>query len=216
MSRNWERKEPKLDTRPFNTKLPPEEPSLRKDMQWYLASRMLSVSIADQNMWYISVKAGDNNPRIVIPATSMLPGNVYYQARAIVDVPDEARYLSPWAPRGDAIIVVYPDPNTPVVPKVVVAEGPMDALAAATIGCLGIAFMGMSPPNASIALAVRYFGRGDVYLIADNDAIAPMQKIMLKCIGMGSKATLHLTTPAPSKDFAEADIDLRYSLIGEK
>lgn len=184
-------------------------------MQRYLAGRGLSIKVAEDNLWYASSSAGDRNPRIVIPATSVLAGNVYWQARAMVDVEDNARYLSPFAPRGDAVIVVYPDPKITPLPKVVVAEGPMDALAAATIGCLGIGLMGLSPPVAALALAAKYFGRSDVYLVADSDSLDAMRKVLLKLVGLTKGATLHLTMPSPAKDFAEADLDLRYRLIGE-
>lgn len=215
MSREWEREEPRPETRPYSAALPAADHSLLADMRHYLSERVLSYKVATENLWYPSSHAGDRHPRIVIPAASEIRGNCYWQARSMIEVPEDARYLSPFSPRGDAVVVVYPGSHYSAQTKAVIAEGPMDALAAATVGCLGIGLMGMSPPDAALRLLVRYLVPSmQVYLVADVDQPQAMQRTMRKLIGMGCKSELNLVLPSPAKDFAEADTDLRYELIG--
>ena len=144
--------------RAFNQDLPACSSTWMPDMRKYLSERHLSMEVALANGWYPSVDAGDKQIRIVIPATAT-PPNVFWQARLIdgqahlgVSLPIK-RYQSPHAPRGDAIIAVWP--TTPGAASlapcgaVVLVEGPMCALAAAELGFTGIALMGNSPPHAA-------------------------------------------------------------------
>src|SRR5687767_7854729 len=107
-----------LVVRPFNQHMPRAEPRLTEAMEVYLSDRGLSVERAKANGWYASRNAGDDEPRVVIPATAA-PGNIYWQARAF-NPKAKLRYTSPYAPRGDALIVVWPAERRNL--RVVVAE----------------------------------------------------------------------------------------------
>jgi len=105
--------------------------------------------------------------RIVIPCTSATPENKYWQARAMEE--GVLRYESPHnVSRGDAICLVWAG-----VPKggTALVEGPMDALAAAECGLLGIAMMGNSPPEAAVEYAKKFLVP-PVLIVGDDDAVA--------------------------------------------
>ena len=140
-------------------------------MQHYLESRCLSFNLAVENGWYPSTVAGDIWGRIVIPATSKIPGNYYWQARAI-QKGIEPRYQSPCASRGDAIVVVWPGQRVTRRQVGCVVEGPMDALAAAGVGCVGIALMGVMPPEAALALTATFLRRVETLLESKNPQAA--------------------------------------------
>ena len=204
MSRDWEAGEPRAkdDTRSFNKHLPPKEEALEGRMRLYLARRRLDYALAAYNQWYPSCRATDSRPRIVIPATSKLVGNVYWQARAI-DNDDEPRYQSPYAPRGDAVIVVWPRNEVRWREegyRAAVVEGPMCALAAATEGFLGLALMGVRPSIEALDLTVDLL-RGTIStLIADSDALPEMTKVLMHLVSQ--KIHCRLVEPYPYKDLA--------------
>src|SRR5437899_1821018 len=93
----------------------------------YLYERNLDPFLAEENGWYPSRKAADHDLRIVIPAVVRIPKQVYWQARAIGS--SHIRYQSPRGPREGALIYIAAEQTEPSN-KVVVVEGPMDALAA--------------------------------------------------------------------------------------
>jgi hypothetical protein len=231
MSREWEREEPRdrEDTRGYCGALPARDGSLDNAMREYLGSRGLSYLVATANLWYPSTAAGDKWPRMVIPGSSSVRHNYYWQARLMDTavfpsvrpelrertIAPIVRYMSPATRRGDAIVVCYPGVvGAASIDKVVVAEGPTDALAAASIGILGLGLMGLSPPDAALMQVVRYISSMDTYLIADADNPGAMAKILRSLIRLGSRAQMTITVP-PSGDFAKADCNLRYKLIGE-
>lgn len=165
----------------------------------YLRERGLDPELAKLNHWYPSRAAGDIELRIVVPGTSRLPGNLFWQARAIGSHV-LTRYQSPHAARGDAIIVVWPRGH--VIGATAVVEGPMDALAAAGEGVTGIALMGVTPPDFALDLTAT-FVRGTIALVvADSDSLGAMAKVGFKLLsrGCGTK----LVNPAPHKDLASA------------
>lgn len=153
--------------------LPPEDPSLYPLFIKYLSSRYLSASLATRNKWYPST--WDGVPRVVIPATTAANTWPYFQARAMNDHP--IRYRSPAVPRGDALILIQPESEPE---GVCIVEGPMDALAAASCGFVGIGLMGNTPPMPVIQHLVTLldlYGQDRCYLIPDNDAFAEAQAL---------------------------------------
>jgi len=107
-------------------------------MEEYLRDRNLSYSCARNNEWY-PTKLLDGTPRIVIPATN-LEGRRYWQARAMVKTLERDRWKSARGSKRGSIVVVWP--ITAPGMKLIIVEGPMDALAAATTGYVGLAAMG--------------------------------------------------------------------------
>jgi len=184
-------------------------------MASYLGIRQLSFDTARQNGWYPSWDAGDANPRIVIPATAT-GGNLYWQARLmekkdgrsessvhLLDnthiAPPPIRYMSPFAPRGDAIVVVWPLPAP--LPRanrrntVIIAEGPMDALAAAGHGFMGVALMGLRPPEQSLDLTAKLFRDKMCGLVADSNGQEAMSAILIWLSSRGIACKLILVQP---------------------
>lgn len=205
---NHERKFPKGKHAPL--------PALAADL-WpmfdaYLTSRGLDSVTARGNRWYPSRSARDTQPRIVIPGTNSA-GLSYWQARAMV--PDPKRYQSPMVQRGDSIIVVWPLPDETVghvsasIP-LVVAEGPMDALAAASSGFIGLSVMGSRPPEEVLDFVAGYLSRRAIIVAADTDFPADAARIMAYLAAKGRKCTLLQPT---SKDLAAMPVKARDVLL---
>ena len=108
-------------------------------MQEYLRDRGLSYTVARHNGWY-GTKELDGVSRVIIPATN-LQGARYWQARAMVRTLKSNRWKSARGSKNESIVVVWPIVQGPGV-KLVIVEGPMDALAAATSKHIGLAAMG--------------------------------------------------------------------------
>ena len=106
----------------------------------YLRDRDLSYTCARHNGWYATKKL-DGIPRVVIPATNML-GQRYWQARAMGPTAPLDRWKSARGSKNESIVVVWPNFTPTLKTKLVIVEGPMDALAAATSKCIGLAAMG--------------------------------------------------------------------------
>lgn len=135
-------------------------------MSTYLASRELSYPLALANGWYPSYDAGDAHLRIVIPAINTR-GYVYWQARAVA--PEvEKRYRSPSYAASDSIIVVWPGE---MARRVVLVEGPMDALAAAEHDAIGLAVMGKAPEPQVYDHILKLFPRHTFIVIPDSDGM---------------------------------------------
>ena len=195
--------------KPYCRSLPPRDDGLTQRMQTYLEGRRLDYRLAVANMWYPSSQAGDNSPRIVTPATSNIRGNTFWQARAMDG--SEKRYQSPHAARGDAVIVVWPSGSLP--DRAVISEGPMDALAAAGEGCLGIALMGDTPPEETLLLTKQYLrGILSIIVIPDMDEPAALTGVMSRLTRLGV-SNCRLILPYPAKDFASAEPSLRTQLL---
>ncbi len=208
MTWEWEsdRRENPPD-RPYNRNLPEGTHVLLARMAEYLEARGLCFRLARRNWWYGSYCAGDRAPRIVIPATSKIPGNVYWQARAMDDNPK--RYMSPLAPRGDAVVAVWPF-NKEIVRSVVV-EGPMDALAAAETGCLGVALMGATPSQDALNLTATLVCGTICSVVADMDAQEPAVGFARHLWTEGISASIVL--PSPYKDLAEMPLEERKRIL---
>lgn len=199
-----EKREPAVGRREFNGTMPRLCASLWHVMEHYLNSRHISMAIAKRNGWYPSASAGDRDARIVIPATASDPGNVYWQARAVSDMATP-RYQSPYAPRGDAVVVAWPIYST--AKRSAVVEGPMDALAAAEQGLIGVALMGAMPPPAAIALTRSIIHDTMALVVIDSDAPEAMTTVYTQLCAMG--VSCKLRNPYPQKDLAECTREKR-------
>jgi len=121
------------------------------------------------------------------------------------------RYQSPHGvSRGDAFVRVCP---ASVAKGLVIAEGPMDALAAAECGCVGIGLMGAQPPAAVISAISRYRGGMGwtipVIIVSDEGALGAATKVWRNFPG----ATLVATYPY--KDLACVPLDERWGILSE-
>lgn len=132
-----EKKQPTGPTEPY----PKGTQSLVPVMTKYLEGRGLSFSCAYDNGWFPTDEL-DGVPRLVIPATS-LSGRRYWQARAMVPVPDPLRWRSARGSKDGAVVLCWPL-LVKARARVVVVEGPLDALAAASVNHIGLAAMGKS------------------------------------------------------------------------
>jgi len=109
-------------------------------MKEYLGDRHLSYEVASAiNIWY-PTKLLDSIPRIIVPAQN-LHGQRFWQARAMIPTSNLLRWKSAKGSKAGSIVVCWPKTITSKM-KLVIVEGPMDALAAATACHLGFAAMG--------------------------------------------------------------------------
>ncbi len=198
--------------RPYCHELPRLDDSLWPMFQAYLLGRGLPWRLARQNGWYPSSEAGDTSPRIVMPGTSSDPRNLFWQARDMWgDV--LKRYQSPYAARGDSIIVTWPTEalggysrhldglgsgNAPAC----VLEGPMDALAASEWGFVGIAMLSNTPPEEALELMSKLTLRKHCLFVADNDSPQVMANLVAYFANRGV-ASARLLIPSPYKDLGE-------------
>lgn len=186
-------------TKPMNS-VWPEMSTAGRDvdaMRKYLEGRMLSFQLAEENGWYVSRDANDDWLRVVIPALCREANHAYWQARAI-NPEARIRYQSPSGPRLDAIIRVNPfsamdnavdesENNGPdTQPISVICEGPMDALAAAELGYISYALMGITPPGSTLDFLANKLQRRPALVIFDNEAYAKTQGI-LTCVALASR-----------------------------
>lgn len=202
-------RKPKID-KPLCAKLPERNEKFKPDMRRYLRSRGLNPGVAEGNGWYPSSSAGDGYARIVIPATGSSPQNMYWQARLIGENGDskrDIRWQSPNASRGDAVIVVYGGPSKGGV----VVEGPMDALAAAGAGYVGVALMGMNPPMTVFDWVATLLRGEKVKVVMDLDQPEAANYILVALADRGLRCSL--VSPYPFKDLAEAPVNDRISLL---
>jgi len=145
----------------------------------YLKDRGLNPILAEENGWYPSRQAGDDYLRIVIPAVSLKAGHVYWQARAVHSKVN-LRYQTPKGPRHGALIYVYAFPGDyKKTDKVVVVEGPMDALAVADCGYDSIALMGINPGIEAMQHLVKLLKGRPTLIALDAEPEATSQSIYL-------------------------------------
>jgi hypothetical protein len=181
--------------------LPREAPDLRARQDAYLDRRGLDPHTARFNGWYPSRSAGDSAARIVIPAAPASLG--FWQARAL-DPKEPKRYQSPHGSRGDAVIVVYS--LRPMVKRLVVCEGPMDALAATTTGSTGIALMGNTPPGVCFDYIASKWPRAETLVVPDRDAQASGAQWLAELTAREMRARLVIL---PAKDLASLSAPAR-------
>ena len=200
-------------SRKYADRLPPKHREPWPDFGDYLLSRDLSPHIARANLWYPSHAAGDDVPRIVMPATSGQEGNFFWQARSMTTM--EPRFQSPHGVcSGDAVIVVYPFGLTyeaqagfPEWTEAAVVEGPMCALAVAGTGRLGIATMGADPPEERLDNIVRLVKGVPCFVIPDNDRVEAFVRVFMYLTNRGIKCRMQPVRGA--KDFAELSLGNR-------
>ncbi len=166
-------------------------------MNAYLKDRDLDPEVARVNGWYPSDSAGDDFVRIVMPA-KRTDGRVFWQARALNPVLAK-RYQSPHGARGDAVIVVRPLHEPKVAAMV---EGPMDALAVAGAGFLGVAMMGNTPPLCVLehVLNITIYMES-LQVIADADSVEKWAHLVSYFTTRSVKTKLRY--PYPYNDVAE-------------
>lgn len=176
--------------------MPEEDDTLDMWMIRYLEKRRLNPDIAILNGWYPS--RDYTGVRLIIPASTLVNTWPYYQARAMNDHP--VRYKSPAAPRGDALIIVHPEGS----PKgILVVEGPMDALAGAGEGYVGVALMGNKPSAAVLEhlITVLKTFSGEHIVLPDKDAFEEGAALTAKLWSRGITCQLKMIRGA--KDLAE-------------
>ena len=204
---DWrERTRPHVPTRPVVPPLLDE--SLWPVFRSYLKKRRLSSDIAVSNGWYPTLTS-DGVPRIVITTSSLQNSWFYYQARAMTDGKGVTRYVSPSAPRGDALAVVFPSGDAL---GSIIVEGPMDALAAAELGLVGVSVMGNTPNSLvldHIESIVKVYGQ--CFVIPDRDAFTEGASITADLWARGVRCTLRSIQGA--KDLAELSPERRKILI---
>lgn len=175
-------------------------------MAQYLDARGLSYEIAAGNFWYPTRNGGDDSPRIIIPATCR-GGRQYWQARAMDENP--IRYRSPLSGRAEAVVVVWPpEPSH----KVVICEGPMDALAAAGCRSIGVAVMGRCPSVEALSWVNTLFSQDCQFdVVSDGDSPDAASKWVSWFASQARRARLKL--PAPFKDLCEAPAHFRERML---
>lgn len=188
--------------------MPEEETRLLPEMKRYLLSRKLSYKVAKDSGWYATSKV-DGYDRIVIPCTNSA-GIPYYQARAIDDW-THVRYNSPPARRNDSVVLVWPKLNT-LIRGTVIVEGPMDSLAAATLGYLGVGLMGNQPPEGAVEYIVSLIkGAYEPVIILPDLDHPEMGSWMLASLAIHG-ITTRVRLP-PRKDLAALQIWEREKLL---
>lgn len=185
--------------------LPPLSASLWGRMRDYLDGRGLSFKLAIDNGWYPSLVYG--TPRVIIPAQTLKNTWPYYQGRAMDDNP--LRYDSPSAPRGDALAVVYPKKTGE---RLVIVEGPMDALAAAQVGVVGVALMG-NTPNDEVIDHLLSIARDYKFITALSDIDATSEVINVTST-LWTHGLFCKFVPIPRyKDLAVVPVECRLDVI---
>ena len=201
-----ERAEERKARRPISAPLPLCSSNRWWQFSQYLSGRGLDPDLAHDNFWYPSLCAGDDLPRIVIPATNMT-GHCYWQARAMVDT--EKRYQSPPVPRGDSIIIVWPKYTAT---KMVVCEGPLDALAAAECGCLGVSLMGNAPNRGVLNHVVSICPSLPLLVVGDTDDLAAAAGIAVP-LSMRRPTKFVMLNTRDGKDLAALTFEQRKALV---
>jgi hypothetical protein len=203
-----EARERKVNTHPMCTELPVQS-VFQHNMNEYIKGRNLSWKLARSNGWYESDKARDAYRRVVIPAVTHKAGHVYWQAR---DIFGKAfiRYQSPKGPRHEALVKVVPS-STQL--GIVVVEGPMDALAAAGEGYLGIALMGMTPSTATmmhLCLLLEESPAKRTLVALDRDSAENATRI---CTFVSSQGYSCRMASLPEKDLAACLPEVRRKFL---
>ncbi len=178
----------------------PSFPKLKREawpmMRQYLRARDLSASLAKDNGWYPTYYIDSN--RIVIPCTNS-DGIPYFQARDMRGK-SKIRYASPAASRDDSIVIVWPEDFKH---GGIIVEGPMDALAAAEFGFVGVALMGNVPtPEVVNHLVTMTRAFTPIYIIPDVDTPA-LGPTVLSALAQRGIATCITMLPPDEKDLAE-------------
>lgn len=166
-------------------------------MEHYLTTRGLDASLARENGWYLSGHAGDSETRVVIPCVNSR-GYAYWQARAVY-AGTQKRYQSPSYASTDSLAVVWPR-VTGLTRRAVVTEGPMDALAAAELGYVGVGLMGHNPSQDTYDFIIKMFPGFTFLVVPDSDSLAAGIAITNRLSILGAMAQTRF--PVGAKDLA--------------
>jgi hypothetical protein len=194
---------------------PAQDPASTAEYLGYLRERKLSAALATRNGWYISTSANDDHLRVVIPAVkSPLYQGTFWQARA-TDPTVTPRYTSPYAPRDDALVVVWPAKEAD---SVVLVEGPFDALAVAECGMLGIAIMGVNPTQGTAEHIVRKSSGYNLNICFDSDIKGDVGALYLQTqlALSGRYASVKKIRNTKHKDLAEMPLEERREFLWQK
>lgn len=202
-----EKREPKKKLRSYP--VPKVTEGLWGDMYDYLFERNLDPNLAELNGWYPTERSvtRELHDRIVIPATRTDGGPAYWQAREMFQA-SKLRYQSPPIDRGDSLVIVYPetkDKNSLQRKRnvLVVVEGPMDALAAAACGVVGIAVMGNNPKREALDHLLRWHcGSIATLVVADSDSVGEAGQLAGFLSSCGERPA-RVVTVSPTKDLAK-------------
>lgn len=198
-----------------NHPLPTQDSRVHTEAMDYIRKRGINPGTAEFNQWYGSMEAGDQYPRVVIPASGQ-DGGQFWQARSLVKSDKIPRYQSPHGKRGSALVFCYPVESNPT-PKVIVCEGPFDALAAADHGYVGIALMGVTPNREAIfhLRNVLHKYTPPIVFVADQDAVPEMVRLNQT---IGVSAILQCAFPG-FKDICDMDAIMRaewFTVVDQK
>jgi len=198
--------------KPYCSRLPTCSQRLWPRFDAYLRERELDYDLARENCWFPS-RTVDGYDRLVVPGTSDQAGNLYYQARLIGTAdPHVRRWESPHGiARGNSLCLVWPRTLRPGRHAAIV-EGPMDALAAAGEGLLGLGLMGVHPADEVLELTRRLL-RGTIpLLVMDLNAEKEWMVVQARLRELGCPG--RLVSPYPGKDLANLGREARRKVLG--
>ena len=196
----------KIDSSELMSNSMPMRLDLDNQMREYLEGRDLNYGLAIYNGWYPGYYSGS---RIIVPCFRS-NGTLWWQGRALPDNHSTLRWDSPSGPRGDAIAIVRPKT---VSNWCACVEGPMDALAMAELGYVGIAILGSNPSIAVIGHLAQVMTASDRILIPDSDAVDRWVHIQSCLVGFGINARICLVE-AGYKDVASMPLEDRREFFG--
>ena len=172
----------------------------------YLRGRDLVPAVALYNGWYASQEAGDTEPRLVMVGTNSF-GFPYWQARAFYDGA-EKRYQSTHGARENSLIICWPLGETD---SAVLMEGPIDALAAACEGFVGVAMLGNTAPPECVDYAAVILRGYEVSVLPDTDDMEFGGRL---CGAMAVRGiAARLISSRPYKDLCAAPADQRAEIL---
>ena len=202
--------------KPYCSRLPTCSQRLWPKFDNYLRERNLDYELARENCWFPS-RTVDGYDRLVVPGTSDQEGNLYWQARLIqghVAGPQAQprRWESPHGiARGNSVCLVWPR-TLAAGRAAAIVEGPMDALAAAGEGVLGVGLMGVHPADEVLELTKRLL-RGTVpIMVMDLNAEKEWMVVQARLRELGCPG--HLVSPYPGKDLAQLTRPERRKVLG--
>jgi len=187
------------------------------ELRRYLRSRRLDFETAYLAGWYPALF--NDCLRVVIPCKSLNPEHAYYQARAL-NKSTRLRYVSPLGPRLGALCIVDPvlsDLDETLSPSVTaIVEGPMCALALASLGIPSIALMGIRPDTQACLHLVSLLKsrRHDAAILFDNEDEAQAEASNLAVFLAGNGIINHVFS-LKSKDVADSSDKERKRIAGD-
>ena len=179
----------------YRPSMPRVRPELWPQFDSYLLWRHCEPELAKASGWYPAKYK--EVPRVIIPCSNR-EGVPYFQGRDMTET-HELRYASPPVPRDDSLCIVWPEDSKPRFGGVIL-EGPLDALAAAGEGFVGVSLMGNMPTD-EVLQHLLTFARAfqPIYVVPDADALDAGARLFASLAQHG--LDVKLKTPA-YKDLA--------------